>query len=511
MAIRNIPKPKLDVSGFTKQDTYIIGGGYSLDSLTDNLVDYISLTQYKISGNEYIYTGGSDVAGVGISETNGKVWLADDNDVHFGLTPPSDSIVIATYDTDGSGNITRYDPLFIKVPTDHNSLNNLDSDDHTQYVNLNGRSGGQTLYGGTDSSDNLTIDSTSDATKGNIILNSNVGIGLTPSYELHVDGNININDTYGYLINGNDINTGGTLDNIAYLDQNNIFTSGQFINTDDVIAFRIEQDGVNDNVFVVDTVNGRIGINTLPVSDELEVDGNIIIAGNIGLNLRNPQSELTFSTDGSTISTNTSDGSDNKYLQITGGGSADVTRGSNIKFYGNEHATNAGELNLYSGDVNADMNFTTYGTGEFNFNNNLNISGNLDANIVICNQIDVSEYAIGGGGIFANFTANDLYLGDSDGNGWDAVHLVSDSGSSIKVDGLSNGIFVNTTRTGFNTSTIDATIDAEGDGALLPAPDSALGDSSFENNQYMIWVDETTDEIKIKVRKSDGTFLNKTI
>ena len=92
-------------------DTFIITGGNSSDSLTDNLVDNISSTQYKIDDVTYNYPGGTDVAGTGLSETNYKVYLWTDNDVHFAETPPGDSIVIATYDTDAAGVITRYEPL----------------------------------------------------------------------------------------------------------------------------------------------------------------------------------------------------------------------------------------------------------------------------------------------------------------------------------------------------------------------------------------------------------------
>lgn len=52
---------------------------------------------------------------------------------------------------------------------DHGSLTDLTaSDDHTQYALLAGRSGGQTLYGGTSASNPLTLVSTSHATKDGI-------------------------------------------------------------------------------------------------------------------------------------------------------------------------------------------------------------------------------------------------------------------------------------------------------------------------------------------------------
>jgi hypothetical protein len=51
---------------------------------------------------------------------------------------------------------------------DHGSISGLDGDDHSQYMLLAGRSGGQSLIGGSDSGDDLTLESTSDATKGDI-------------------------------------------------------------------------------------------------------------------------------------------------------------------------------------------------------------------------------------------------------------------------------------------------------------------------------------------------------
>lgn len=54
--------------------------------------------------------------------------------------------------------------------TDHGALTGLSDDDHTQYALLAGRSGGQTLTGGTASGDDLTLRSTTNATKGDIII-----------------------------------------------------------------------------------------------------------------------------------------------------------------------------------------------------------------------------------------------------------------------------------------------------------------------------------------------------
>ena len=51
----------------------------------------------------------------------------------------------------------------------HGMLSGLHDDDHAQYALLLGRSGGQILIGGTDSGDDLELQTTSDATKGDFI------------------------------------------------------------------------------------------------------------------------------------------------------------------------------------------------------------------------------------------------------------------------------------------------------------------------------------------------------
>ena len=70
----------------------------------------------------------------------------------------------------------------------------ISSDNFSQYALLAGRSGGQTLYGGTAANNGLTIDSTSNATKGNIIIGpsgGSVGIGSTsPQATLDVNGEV---------------------------------------------------------------------------------------------------------------------------------------------------------------------------------------------------------------------------------------------------------------------------------------------------------------------------------
>ena len=59
----------------------------------------------------------------------------------------------------------------------HGDLSGLTgTDHHTRYAHLTGRSGGQTLIGGTGAADDLDLDATSHATTGNINLNDEVQV-----------------------------------------------------------------------------------------------------------------------------------------------------------------------------------------------------------------------------------------------------------------------------------------------------------------------------------------------
>lgn len=90
------------------------------------------------------------------------------------------------------------------VVTDHGELAGLSDDDHTQYPLLAGRSGGQTLNGGTDASDNITINSTSNATKGSIILQDLVTANdsMTIDTSLTVNNGTNAVGTFAVLKSG---------------------------------------------------------------------------------------------------------------------------------------------------------------------------------------------------------------------------------------------------------------------------------------------------------------------
>ena len=120
---------------------------------------------------------------------------------------------------DGAGNLTWTAGGGGGV-TDHGALTGLSDDDHSIYALLAGRSGGQTLIGGTAAAENLTLSSTAHATKGRILFgtsgydqtNNWLGINTAyPALPLHVSSNysagnigaFNAGGTKGLTINAN--------------------------------------------------------------------------------------------------------------------------------------------------------------------------------------------------------------------------------------------------------------------------------------------------------------------
>jgi hypothetical protein len=95
-----------------------------------------------------------------------------------GLTATTDNFIQSK-----SGAWASRTPAQVAADLTHNNLSGLTTGDpHTQYALLAGRSGGQTLIGGTASSNNLLLRSTSDSTKGYISL------GDTPDTKVILGG-----------------------------------------------------------------------------------------------------------------------------------------------------------------------------------------------------------------------------------------------------------------------------------------------------------------------------------
>lgn len=193
--------------------------------------------------------------------------------------------------------------------TDHGVLTGLSDDDHTQYALLAGRSGGQTVIGGTGTTDDLTLRTTAGvgasganmvfqvgnngATEAMRILNSgSVGVGTTsPTAKFEVDGSVIFNES------GNAVNC------------------------------RVESDG-DANCLVVDGTNNTVQVGAATASDsakfyvsgklstsgeaeingDLNHDGNNVgfygsapVAQSTGWNHTNGTTDKTFDADATTI------------------------------------------------------------------------------------------------------------------------------------------------------------------------------------------------------------------
>ena len=93
---------------------------------------------------------------------------------------------------------TKWTPSIPDTEIDHGIISGLLDDDHTQYVLLAGRASGQTIIGGSGASENLTLQSTSDATKGAIVFSDkllpslantiDIGDSASPFEDLYLHG-----------------------------------------------------------------------------------------------------------------------------------------------------------------------------------------------------------------------------------------------------------------------------------------------------------------------------------
>ena len=148
---------------------------------------------------------------------------------------------------DGVSNLLTADVL--QDGLDHGSISGLSDDDHAQYALLAGRSGGQSLVGGSASANDLSLSSTSNATKGKIKLgassafdeaNSRLGIGSNaPDSLLHLQEN-----NVKYNISANSSTTSGAVNAVLA----SVATASNSVELVKVIVTGIRTNGSNESV-----------------------------------------------------------------------------------------------------------------------------------------------------------------------------------------------------------------------------------------------------------------------
>ena len=141
----------------------------------------------RIGHSRFIFSSAKETVSVG----SGQVLVTEDEttgdylDNQLTVSAPLQKAVT------GSGDETLNISLD-QSGIDHGSIGGLSDDDHTQYLLLAGRSGGQTAQGGTGSGETLSLESTSHSTKGTIRLEPNTygrvafGAELYDPYADHV-------------------------------------------------------------------------------------------------------------------------------------------------------------------------------------------------------------------------------------------------------------------------------------------------------------------------------------
>lgn len=134
----------------------------------------------------------------------------------------------------------------------------------------------------------------------------------------------------------------------------------------------IGQNGIFEDFTIQDLVITDISLNTLTVTgatslQNVSVSGTLNVSGLSTLANLSLDSSITFRNN-AIIGHNTSDGSDNRFLLLTGGGADGSGRGARIVLSGNERTGQEGKLQLFSGG-SGPIEFLTNGDqlrGSFN-------------------------------------------------------------------------------------------------------------------------------------------------
>ncbi|MHC5054213.1 MAG: LamG-like jellyroll fold domain-containing protein [Planctomycetota bacterium] len=191
---------------------------------------------------------------------------------------PSSALYVGTGVTDVAAGSHTHDHSAITSPAA--------GDDHTQYALLAGRDGGQVLNGGALASQNLTLDSTVDATKGTVSINTGGGdVQIGPaSHRVSVDGSQMRIDSAKAIFEIRETDQG--------LDQ------GLWRLVADAQIVRLEKNTAPGGDYSLSVIpfavdpDGDVGIRTAAANNPLTVAGNADITGSLGIGTATPSAPL---------------------------------------------------------------------------------------------------------------------------------------------------------------------------------------------------------------------------
>ncbi len=136
-------------------DITLVGVGHvhSGEDITSGSLDAVRVANGTVSNTQFQYVAGA----------TSSLQTQLDAKAVSGHTHDASNIVTGTLPDArvAESNVTQHNAAM-----DHGTMSGLTDDDHTQYAKGTGRSGGQTLQGGTAASNNLVLESTSNASKG---------------------------------------------------------------------------------------------------------------------------------------------------------------------------------------------------------------------------------------------------------------------------------------------------------------------------------------------------------
>jgi hypothetical protein len=166
----------------------------------------------------------------------------------------------------------------------HSSLTGLTADDHTQYTLLAGRAGGQILTGGTAASNVLTLRSTSNATKGSVLVDETTASSSTTTGALRVSGGTGI---VGNLFTGGTGNFAGILNASSGTASTNTTTGALVVTGGTGISGGLFTGGTGNFAGILNATSGTASTNTttgaLVVTGGTGISGNLNVGGNVSI------------------------------------------------------------------------------------------------------------------------------------------------------------------------------------------------------------------------------------